>query len=272
MVQIFHSNGQFTGLPHEDPQIHVKTFIDIYDTYIPIGVSSDYVRLELFPYSLLGAARHWLDSKPPNSITTWDCLAKKFLSRFFPSKKTAKLRGEIIYFIQKQGEDMYQAWARFKQKCNACPHHMQTNEVLSHTFFEGLDYDAHALLNSAAGNQGYEGEMSRTTTQKVAGILDVDQATAINAKLDAMQHNMALHFKQMSLNQAPINIVQQAANWCEVCGSGTHATKQCEANPDSVNYVENSQRGGVQQNYGNAYNPSWRNHPNFSWDGNQNQN
>uniref|UniRef100_A0A0V0GYU3 Putative ovule protein n=1 Tax=Solanum chacoense TaxID=4108 RepID=A0A0V0GYU3_SOLCH len=116
---------------------------------------------------------------------------------------------------------------------NVCPHHMQTNEVLAHTFFEGLDYNAHALLNSAAGghalsrtteeffdlldklsegNQGYEGEMSRTTTQKAAGIFDVDQATAINVKLDAMQHNMALHFKQMALNQAPVNVVQQAAN------------------------------------------------------------
>ncbi|KAH0773520.1 hypothetical protein KY290_010657 [Solanum tuberosum] len=63
-----------------------------------------------------------------------------------------------------------------------------------------------------------------------------------------------------------------AVNWCEVCGSGTHETEQCEANPDFVNYVGNAQRGGVQQNYGNTYNPSWRNHPNFSWGGNQNQN
>ncbi|XP_049394593.1 uncharacterized protein LOC125858851 [Solanum stenotomum] len=293
MVHILHTNGQFTGLPHEDPQVHLRTFIDIINTYIPIGVSSDYVRLTLFPYSLLGATRRWLDSEPPNSITTWDDLAKKFLSRFFPSKKTAKLRSEIINFAQKQGDDMYQAWARFKQMLNACPHHMQTNEVLCHTFFEVLDYNARSLLNSAAGgqalaitseeffalldklskgNQGYEGEMARIPTQKVVGILDVDQATAINAKLDAMQHNITLQLKQIALNQAPVNVVQQEANWCEVCGSGTHETEQCEANPNSVNYVGNAQRSGVQQNYGNTYNLSWQNHPNFSWGGNQNQN
>lgn len=51
----------------------------------------DYVRLTLFPYSLLGDTRRWLDSEPPNSITTWDDLSKKFLSQFFSSKKTAKL-------------------------------------------------------------------------------------------------------------------------------------------------------------------------------------
>lgn len=43
-------------------------------------------------------------------------------------------------------------------------------------------------------------------------------------------------------------MVQQVANWCEVCGSGIHETEQCEANPDSVNYVDNEQRRGVQQN------------------------
>ena len=44
---------------------------------------------------------------------------------------------------------MYQAWARFKQMLNAFPYHMQTNEVLVHAFFEGLEYNARSLLNSA---------------------------------------------------------------------------------------------------------------------------
>ncbi|XP_049347870.1 uncharacterized protein LOC125812419 [Solanum verrucosum] len=249
MVHILHTNGQFTGLPHEDPQVHLRTFIDITNTYIPIGVSSDYVKLTLFPYSLLGAARRSLDSEPPNSITTWDDLAKKFLSQLFPSKKTAKLRGLD-----------YNARSFLNSTAGG-----QALAITSEEFFALLD-------KLSEGNQGYEGEMSRNSTQKVAGILDVDQATAINAKLDAMQHNITLKFKQITLNQAPVNVVQQASNWCEVCGSGTHETEQCEANPDSVNYVGNAQRGVGQQNYGNTYNPSWKNHPNFSWGGNQNQN
>lgn len=114
MVQILHANGQFTCLPHEDPQLHIRNFIDITDTYIPLGVSPDYVRLTLFVYSLLGAARQWLDSEPPKSITTWDGLTKKFLSRFYPSKKTTKLRSEITNFFSKARENMYQMWARFK--------------------------------------------------------------------------------------------------------------------------------------------------------------
>ena len=48
---------------------------------------------------------------------------------------------------------MYHAWARFKQMLNAFPYHMHTNEVLSQTIYEGLEYNVHALLNSVAGGQ-----------------------------------------------------------------------------------------------------------------------
>ncbi|XP_055826345.1 uncharacterized protein LOC129894714 [Solanum dulcamara] len=75
MVELLHSNGQFTGLPHEDPQVHIQNFLDISDTYTPNGVSPDYVRLTLFPFSLLEEAKRWLKSEPPNSITSWNDLA-----------------------------------------------------------------------------------------------------------------------------------------------------------------------------------------------------
>ena len=67
-------------------------------------------------------------------------------------------------------------------------------------------------------------------------------------------------------------MVQQEANSYGVCGSGTHDTEQCEANPNFVNYVDNAQMGQGQLNHDNSYNPRWRNRPNISWGGNQNQN
>ncbi|KAH0735035.1 hypothetical protein KY285_010742 [Solanum tuberosum] len=57
MVQLLHANGQFTGLPHEDPTVHIQNFLEISDTYTPAGVNVDYVRLTLFPFSLLGEAK-----------------------------------------------------------------------------------------------------------------------------------------------------------------------------------------------------------------------
>ena len=98
MVQLLISSGQFVGLSHEDPQVHLQTFIELTDIFTPTGVTPDYVRLTLFPHSLLGEAKRWLNAEPANSITSWDDLAKKFLIRFFPSGKTARLRSEIVSF------------------------------------------------------------------------------------------------------------------------------------------------------------------------------
>jgi len=156
MVQLLHTNGQFTGLSHEDPRVHIQNFLEISDTYTPMGVNSDYVRLTLFPFSLLGEAKRWLNSEPANSITTWDDLARKFLIRFFPSGKTAKLRSDILSFRQNGGENLYQAWDRFKSLLLSCPHHHQANEVLVHTFIEGLEPNTKILLDSAAGGQALE--------------------------------------------------------------------------------------------------------------------
>ncbi|XP_075083372.1 uncharacterized protein LOC142167115 [Nicotiana tabacum] len=58
---------------------------------------------------------------------------------------------------------------------------------------------------------------------------------------------------------------------CELCGEG-HTRDICPVNPESIYYVGQQGRGSMNQRaqYGNTYNPNWRNHPNFSWGGNQN--
>ena len=92
MVQLIQSTGQYVGLSHEDPQRHIHNFLEITDTYNYPNVSKDYVRLTLFPFSLLGGAKEWLQKDLANSIHTRDDLARKFLIKFFPTKKTKSLR------------------------------------------------------------------------------------------------------------------------------------------------------------------------------------
>ena len=57
MVQLRHTNMQFSGLSHEEPRVHIKNFLEISDTYTQTGVHFDYVRLTLFPFSLLGGSK-----------------------------------------------------------------------------------------------------------------------------------------------------------------------------------------------------------------------
>ncbi|XP_019267037.1 PREDICTED: uncharacterized protein LOC109244409 [Nicotiana attenuata] len=69
----------------------------------------------------------------------------------------------------------------------------------------------------------------------------------------------------LSINKQQVQPVQQVQAFCEICGEG-HTSDICPANPESVCFVGNSNRGQTNQ-YGNTYNPNWRNHQNFSWGG-----
>ena len=73
------------------------------------GVSDEAIHLRLFPLSLKDKEKHWLNSEPPDSITTWAELNKKFLAKFFPPAKTTKMRIEINNFAQLDGELFYEA-------------------------------------------------------------------------------------------------------------------------------------------------------------------
>ncbi|GKD35438.1 reverse transcriptase domain-containing protein [Tanacetum coccineum] len=79
--------------------------------------------LRALPMSLAGAASHWLRNKPSGSITTWEDLKTKFLSKYCPPASTAKKMEEIKNFQKESDETLYQAWERFKELLMKCPQH-----------------------------------------------------------------------------------------------------------------------------------------------------
>jgi len=54
-------------------------------------VSLEVINLKLFPFSLKDKAKTWFNFLPKNSIATWDEMANKFLTKYFPPSKEAKL-------------------------------------------------------------------------------------------------------------------------------------------------------------------------------------
>ncbi|GJV82708.1 reverse transcriptase domain-containing protein [Tanacetum coccineum] len=109
------------------------------------------IKLLLFPFSLDGVAKTWLDKEPPNSILTWDDLVSKFINFFFPPSKTTNLRNEITNFRQIAQESFSEAWERFKELLRKCPHHGFSLMHQLDTFYNSLSYNDQDSLNSAAG-------------------------------------------------------------------------------------------------------------------------
>ncbi|GKF58061.1 reverse transcriptase domain-containing protein, partial [Tanacetum coccineum] len=111
------------------------------------------VKLLLFPFSLDGEARDWLDKEPPRSILTWDDLVSKFINQYFPPSKTTYYRNEIITFYQKPNEAFNEAWERFKGLLRQCPHHGFSELHQLDTFYNSLNSnDQDALDFAACGN------------------------------------------------------------------------------------------------------------------------
>ncbi|GJV39742.1 reverse transcriptase domain-containing protein [Tanacetum coccineum] len=123
-------NKQFFGHDKEDPHAHIRYFNKITSTMKFPNIPSTLVKLMLFPFSLEGAARIWLDKEPPRSILTWDDLVSKFINKFFPPSKTTNLRNEIT---------------------RACPHHGFSELHQLDTFYNALNSNDQDSLNSAAG-------------------------------------------------------------------------------------------------------------------------
>ncbi|GJT32812.1 reverse transcriptase domain-containing protein [Tanacetum coccineum] len=141
----------FHGFENDDPHSHIRRFTKITQTVKLNNVPSDVVKLLLFPFSLEGAARTWLEKEPPNSITIWNDLVSKFVNRFFPPSKTTNLQNEITRFQQRFGETFSEAWDRFKDLFNKCPHYGFSPLHQIDTFYNSLNQSEQDSLKSAAG-------------------------------------------------------------------------------------------------------------------------
>ncbi|GJX05397.1 hypothetical protein Tco_0191313 [Tanacetum coccineum] len=111
-------NKQFFGNDKEDPHAHIRYFNKITSTMKIPNVPNTSVKLMLFPFSLEGAARIWLEKERPS---------------------------------QKFDETFYEAWDRFNDLLRGCPHHGFSKLHQLDTFYNSLNSINQDSLNSAAG-------------------------------------------------------------------------------------------------------------------------
>ncbi|GKC92094.1 reverse transcriptase domain-containing protein [Tanacetum coccineum] len=148
LINLVQSN-KFTG--RQDPHNHLRFFNKVTSTFRHPEVSNTSIKLLLFPFSLDGEARDWLDKEPPRSILTWDDLVSKFINQFFPPSKTTYLRNKITNFFQEPNETFNEAWERFKGLLRQCPHHGFSELHQLDTFYNSLNSNDQDALDSAAG-------------------------------------------------------------------------------------------------------------------------
>ena len=233
-------NILFHGLPNENLNMHLTNFIEVCDMVKYNGVIEEALRMRLFPLSLGDKAKHWLTSQQPNSITSWNNLVQKFLTKFFPLGKIAQLVQEINTFRQLEGESLAEAWDRFHKLLRKCPHHRLTRWMQVHTFYNGLRNATRTMIGALAG-----GALMKKTTDQAYELLE-DAATNTNqwprdkiTPVKAMDgtdnevlSNLVTHVaqltRQLTRQQGTANAIQ-ISPWelCEFCG-GQHSGTECQ--------------------------------------------
>ncbi|GJX02496.1 reverse transcriptase domain-containing protein [Tanacetum coccineum] len=215
-------------------------------------VPSTSIKLMLFPFSLEGLARIWLEKEPPRSILTWDDLVSKFINQFFPP-----------------------SWDRFNDLLRACPHHGFSELHQLDTFYNALNANDQDSLNSAAGGNFLDkmpreclkiieskskvrNSRNKAVVAKVSsnsstpGISpDVAALTTEVSELKNMMKTMLID-KQKAQAPVPVKAVEQS---CVTCG-GAHSYRNCPATDGNV-YRDNiqeyvSQAAATNFNQGNT--------------------
>ncbi|GJS67700.1 MAK10-like protein [Tanacetum coccineum] len=264
----------FHGLWSEDPNQHLKDFLKLVDSLDLDGENRERTRLRL-------------------SITIWEDLTTRFLAQFFPPRRIAKLRNDILMFQQHHGESLLEAWIRFKDLLQKVPHHGIELWLKVQFFYDHVNPVTRRTIDQSAGGKLrdrnakeswallkdlalYDNESwndPRDFAKPVKAIaLPQDAPSTSDCHLteieNQVQRLMEAHFAPTQPTQ-----VNKVTTSCEIC-SGPHDTQYYMEDPEQafVEYASSrTDEGGgkwytfkhEQNNLGDIYNPSWRSHPNL---------
>ncbi|GJX97071.1 reverse transcriptase domain-containing protein [Tanacetum coccineum] len=185
-----------------------------------VDVPNSAIKLMLFPFSLAGAARRWLEKEPPRSILTWEDLVSKFINEFFPPSRTTNLRNEISNFEQRFGESFHEAWDHYKDLLRACPHHGFTELHQLDTFYNALNPTDQDSLNSATGVKS--SDVNSSSPSEISKLTHV-----VNQQTSVVTTAMTAILKQFLATPPPASV--KAVEAICVTYGGDHPYYQCLA-------------------------------------------
>ncbi|KAK8625741.1 hypothetical protein V6N13_056902 [Hibiscus sabdariffa] len=273
MLNMLNTLGQFGGSPTENACQHLKSFLEICNSFKIHGVSNDVLKLKLFPYSLQDKAKVWLNNLQPSSLQSWTELCRSFLAKFSYTNITDHLRNQIISFRQEDDEAMHEAWERYRDLFRRCPIHGLPEWTQVSIFYNSVNTPTRMMLVASANGtlldkppresleildklaqNDYQHPTSMRGTPR-RGPTQLNSSDTILAQILALTNMVKNMQKQPSIQE-----VKVVDSFCELCGNN-HDASECGQNLETSCYVGNYNKNTMS----NTYNPAWRNHPNFPW-------
>ena len=287
----------FHGMENENPYTHIRDFEEVCTTFKEGTTDMEMLKLKAFPLTLKDKAKIWLNSLRPRTIRNWAELQAEFLKKFFSAHKTNNLKRQIYTFATHGSEKIYQCWERYLETINACPHHGFDTWMLVNHFYDGMspamkqlletmcrgDFlsknsdEAMDFLNYVAETSKAWGEPNpretdrhRPLVNQRGGMYSLGEEVELKAKLSTLAKRM----EELEMrNQHEVRAVTEASIPDQPCFNCQFTGHQGEHCPISTSVrdlmaehanVVGQNRPPVDAQYGNTYNPNWKNHSNLS--------
>ncbi|KAK8612644.1 hypothetical protein V6N13_092755 [Hibiscus sabdariffa] len=248
LFNMLNTLGQFGGSPAENARQHLKSFLEICNSFKIHGVSNDVLKLKLFPYSLRDKAKAWLNNLPPSSSQSWTELCRSFLAKFSYNNMIDKLRNEITSFMQEDDKAMHEAWERYRDLFRRCPMHGLPEWTQVSIFYNSvntptrmkLDASANSTLLDKPPREGleiqeklaqndYQHLTSRRGTMR-RGAAQLDSSDTILAQISTLT-NMVKNMQK----QPAIQEVKVMESFFKICGNNhdsSESSKLLMAKPE----------------------------------------
>ncbi|KAK8636291.1 hypothetical protein V6N13_004995 [Hibiscus sabdariffa] len=150
MFNMLNTFGQFGGSHVKNARQHLKSFLEICNSFKIHGVSNDILKLKLFPYSLRDKAKEWLNNLPPGSFQSYTELCRSFLAEFNYNNMTGNLRNQITSFRQEDDEAMQKAWERYRDLFRRCPMHGLPEWTQVSIFYNSVNTPTRMIIDASA--------------------------------------------------------------------------------------------------------------------------
>nr|GEX92657.1 DNA-directed DNA polymerase [Tanacetum cinerariifolium] len=196
-------NKLFFGHDKEDSRAHIRYFNKITSTLKFLNILNTSNKPMLFPFSLEGAARIWLEKEPPRSIFTWDDLDRfKDILRACPSHGLSELRQLDTFYnalnskdqdsLNSVTGDMVKALLLDKKSKNQTPATVKAvEESCGNNFNQGPVYQP-----SVFQPPPYQAPAYQALTPQTQGISKEDFSAYVKAN-DAVIRNMQTQSQNM---------------------------------------------------------------------------
>ncbi|CAL1405398.1 unnamed protein product [Linum trigynum] len=287
-IQLITSSIQFHGLKDEEARVHLSRFLQLTNGFKLNGVPDDAIRLHLFPHSLAGNAKRWLETQPPLSITSWDDLADKFVHRYYPASKTTEIQREITHFRQEPDESLRDAWERYMGYFWQCPHHGFSDAFTVGNFYSALSPYSQRVIESLCPGGDILTKIPPELNQMISTLAARDHSWGQGSRgrqsrdrgVHAMETRSGLEQQVAELVQTlkqPNSLIPgrglatPPVAQCQWCESSNHLVEDCHAMRESttpqeqLDFIANARRLDP---YSSTYNEGWRQHPDFAWSSN----